>query len=158
LPDLLIELRLQRFFIFGVPLAFGREDFRQAFYRLPLPLRDLIGVNAVLTGNLADRSLPLDRFQGDPDLEFRGKGFSLHFLCVHRSSWVSSDFTTLIGGLVFGEYYSCWSRIVLIWSRFIMANSSGRSSSRIALVSGVNLFAIPLPYRVAANFKNQLPK
>ena len=106
MPDLLIELRLQRLFLFGVSLAFGREDFRQAFYRLPFPLRDLIGVNAVLTGNLADRSLPLDRFQGDLDLEFRAIGFSLLFLCVHRSSWVSSDFTTLISGLVFWEYYS----------------------------------------------------
>lgn len=73
-------------YLIGDPLAFGREDFRQTFYRLPFPLRDLIGVNAVLTGNLVDRSLP--------------------FLCVHRSSWVSSDITTLIRGLVFGEYYT----------------------------------------------------
>jgi len=83
----------------------GREHFRQTFYRLPFPLRGLIGVNAVLIGNLVDRSLPLDRFQGDLGLEFRGKGFSLHFHCVHRSSGVSSDITTLIRGLAFWEYY-----------------------------------------------------
>jgi hypothetical protein len=73
---------------------------------LPFPLRDLIGVNALLTGSLVDRSQPLGRFQGDLELEFRSEGFSLRFLCIHRSSWVSSDINTLIRGLVFGEYYS----------------------------------------------------
>jgi hypothetical protein len=46
-----------------------RKDRRQLFEGLLFPLRDLVGMHPVLTGQLGNRFLPLDRLKGYASFE-----------------------------------------------------------------------------------------
>src|SRR5262249_20978249 len=91
LADLLVEFRSESLFALGVAFPPGREDIGQTLDRLLFPLRHLVRVNVVVSGDFIDRALPLDRLKSDLHLEGGGVRFSL--LLFHRITMIGSDFT-----------------------------------------------------------------
>src|SRR6266702_3758081 len=77
LADFLVEIGNEGFFAFGLPTFSCREQVWQTIKGLLLPLRDLGGMNSVLSGDLIGRFLPFDGFYGHLCLQRCAVSFAL---------------------------------------------------------------------------------
>src|SRR5579872_6526658 len=81
LPDLLVEVVGERFLLLVLFDPLVREDGGQAFEELTLPLHQQVRMHLGVAGDLVERALALDHFQGQLGLEFRRVTVAL---CLHR--------------------------------------------------------------------------
>ncbi len=84
-PDLLIELRFQFLVGFLGLRSPRREDVRECFEQLLLPLRYLVGMHRVGTGNLVDGASAFESFECHLRLELGALLFALCHRCAGSS-------------------------------------------------------------------------
>ena len=78
LADFLVQDCLQfRFFLFLV-LPLAGEDLLDPVLQLTLPVADLGRMDPIFAGQLVDRLLPFEGFQGDPGFELGAMLLSFH--------------------------------------------------------------------------------